>query len=348
MATILLVPGTQATELVEADGKVAYSASGLEILSKLGPVRAARIGQHTLAEWTGLLSLVYDDGALDPRPESVRLWPGLPLRTPYEPFQRDFGSRLNTVAYDWRLDVFANGRDLLDRIATPSDAADGRWRLVGHSQGGLIIVAAGALAGRDEFARRVSHVALVGSPLAGTMRAAEALLWGRDDFGGDDATVTMLRDAARTWPALHQMMPGWTAVSESDGTPCPAELQLSDPRGWSRAFPLDPALVPHLARTQVFHEQALAWLRDPGDIRLKVIMGLDQETPNGLRRTPDLPDGLDGQPTEPGDTLVPAMTTIGWAGGALNQPTELVQPNLKHAMLLKDAEVRASLRGFLA
>lgn len=42
MPSILLIPGTQAIELLDADEYVAYSASGLTMPSKLGSLRAAR------------------------------------------------------------------------------------------------------------------------------------------------------------------------------------------------------------------------------------------------------------------------------------------------------------------
>lgn len=349
MPSIVFVPGTQATELVDSEGRVEYSASGLTILSKLGPLRAARVGRHTPEEWGELMSLRYEAGSLEPVSESVKLFPGNVLQTPYEPLYREYGSELEGFPYDWRFDILGNGKDLVQRLrSTTSSADDGKWRLVGHSQGGLVIAAAGALAGPEEFSRLVSHVALVAAPLAGTMRAAEALLWGRDDLGDEEDLIAMLRSAARTWPALFQMLPAWKSILDRHGNPAPAKLQLDSPNGWPAKYPLEEEDIQNLARAEAFHEVIKGWLENPGSYHLKVIMGMEQDTTNAIKRNGSLPDSLEGQPTERGDSLVPAIRTITWADGRLNGPTELVRPNLAHAMMLKDPEVLDMVKTFFA
>lgn len=348
MPSILLVPGTQATELVDADGNVAYSASGLAVLSALKPLLAARIGRHTTAEWAELLGLEYDAGSPDPKPDSVKLFPGRVLRTPYEPLYHKYGDDFADWPYDWRLDILANGRLLVDWLkAHPSSADDRKWRLVGHSQGGLVILGAAAVAAAGEFEDLVSHACLVGAPMAGTFRAAEALLFGREDFGADEGLVVMLRNAARGWPALMQMLPGWDAVLDRHGNPAPAHLQLRHPGGWPVDAPLSDAQAALLPREEVFHEALLDYLANPGAVQLKAIMGLDQDTTLFIKRTASgLPDSLDGQPVEPGDSLVPAFRTVQWADGRINGPAEFVKPNLPHAMLLKDPEVLSMVDAF--
>jgi len=382
MPAVLLVPGTQATELVDASGEVVYSASGLSMLSALAPLLAARVGRHTPREWAALLELAHEPGDLQPQPHSLKLFPGRVLRTPYEPLYHTYGDDFADWPYDWRLDILSNGRRLMEHLRThPSSAHNGRWRVVGHSQGGLVILAAAAVAGPAAFADVVSHAALVGAPLAGTFRAAEALLFGREDFGADAALVDMLRDAARSWPALIQMLPGWNAVvkgphGDSDADAVAAHLQLRHPQGWPADAPLTSAQAALLPREEVFHDILLSTLTDLADarradladpnhadtgtgpgavgtdagtshVRLRIIMGLEQETTLFIRRGHGgLAPGLEGQPTEPGDDLVPALRTVQWAGGRIDGPVEFVRPNLPHAMLLKDPEVIRSLAGF--
>jgi pimeloyl-ACP methyl ester carboxylesterase len=348
MPSILLVPGTQATELLDDQGDVAYSASGLSVLSSLKPLLAARIGRHTTQEWADLLGLEYDAGSLDPAPDSVKLFPGKVLRTPYEPLYRKYGDDLTDWPYDWRFDITANGRLLVEWLtAHPSSAPDGKWRIVGHSQGGLVVLAAAAGAAPGEFDGLVSHACLVGAPMAGTFRAAEALLYGREDFGADADLVVMLRDAARSWPALVQMLPGWDAVVDGNDDPVPADLQLRHPTGWPADAPLTDAQAALLPREEVFHKTLLDYLAAPRGVELKVIMGLEQDTTLFIRRTSaGLPDSLKGQPEEPGDSLVPAFRTVRWADGRINGPVEFVKPNLPHAMLLKDPEVVGMVDAF--
>ena len=84
----------------------------------------------------------------------------------------------------------------------------------------------------SEFAELVARVVLVGAPLAGTMRATEALLWGSEGLGDDEDVIDAARGMARTWPALYQMLPAWGAVLDPDGDELPAGQQFNQIDGW--------------------------------------------------------------------------------------------------------------------
>lgn len=107
-----------------------------------------------------------------------------------------------TFDYDWRLDMRMSGRRLADRLRQGPNGADA-FHLVGHSQGGLVILEAANQLGAAAFGRLVRSVVFVGTPFFGTHNATAALVEGTF-FGRRIHART-----ARSWPALYQMMPRW-------------------------------------------------------------------------------------------------------------------------------------------
>ena len=175
-APILLVPGTQATELVAEDGSVAYNA-----------VRAS-------------LGLDRDGEAIEAFARGA-LVPGRVLRTPYARLFEEFEVR--AWGYDWRDELRVNARRMGWWIASQVAATGQRAVVVGHSQGGLLL----ALAAGPALARYVRAVVLVGAPFAGTLHALEAIAAGRGEFG-EEARLTV-RSFVRRWPSVAQMLPAW-------------------------------------------------------------------------------------------------------------------------------------------
>ena len=152
------------------------------------------------------------------------LAPGWVLRVAYSQVQ-DF----NKFRYDWRADLRHSAAQLKDFIegTTPTG---GKWNLVGHSQGGLLIILASKLMDTPEwFSESVATVTLVGTLLAGTLNSAQAMLVG-DNAGARLAPV--IRRTIRTWPAIYQMLPSWPAVLKAGGTPAADSRQLKQPGGW--------------------------------------------------------------------------------------------------------------------
>lgn len=184
------------------------------------------------------------------------------------PFQTLMGTAYNKLPtpsyedfpYDWRLDIRYNGYRLLDYLRK-NKPPNQRWNLTGHSQGGLVILAASKLCTRgDEFATLVHRIALVGCPIFGTMRAAGAILKG-DNFGG--VASNFFLNAAPTWPAISQMLPHYEAVAARPG--------WSGQRDelWHK-FAKFAALAPHLKRARDFH----TWL-NAGGIASHLLGGID-------------------------------------------------------------------------
>jgi len=184
----LLVPGTQATTLRDQNDTTVYNA----VRVSLG-LQRNDLGGRPRDEWQALLSVEHECGKLEPNLTSLlpgtEIRPGSVAMTPYDRLPKP----LATFPYDWRLDIRFNARRLLEHLRA-NKPANGRWNLIGHSQGGIVIVLASHYTTHlEEFARLVARVVLVGCPIAGTQRALEALAAGRGDFGEDP----FLYDAAR-------------------------------------------------------------------------------------------------------------------------------------------------------
>jgi hypothetical protein len=212
----LLVPGTSGCKL-ELNGNDAGWPTELSVsawlmgLTSFVPGLAKRLDLDLDADAAvDLLSMEFGDPS-DPAPKRTSLANGVMacgamLRLAYNQFL-DF----EPFVYDWRSDIRDSAARLVERLsALPEGGA--RWRILAHSQGGLVVVAASKLYARAHgdddraFSRRVSHVALLGTPLHGTVNVVEALLRG-------DALAPSFRPhlqrIVRTWPAVHQMLPVW-------------------------------------------------------------------------------------------------------------------------------------------
>lgn len=294
----ILVPGTQATTLQDQNGRIVYNpvANGLPLFPK-------DLGGYPPSEWAALLSMGYAPGSLQPTQTSLlpntRVTAAAVVDTAYQPLLS-----FDLWPYDWRADIEANAAVLLDEVRR-RNAQGGSVNLVGHSQGGLLIVVASQLAAPGEFAELVGEVVLVGAPLAGTMRAAEALIFGSSNLGG--AYTAVARQMARTWPALYQMLPSFPCVTGADGKPLPADHQLMNlqgwPAGWNDGITQD--MLNRGLRVQGMLRNPMAAL--PAD-RTMVFLGTNQVTPLTVGRDGT---GFTRMTTQKnaGDTLVPFAAT---------------------------------------
>ena len=183
---------------------------------------------------------------------------------------------------------------------------------MGHSQGGLIIVAASkVLDDPARFESLVARVALLGAPLAGTMRAADALCFGSEDLGKNEQAFA--RALARTWPALYQMLPSWDAILDPTDRPLPATEQLLELGGWPEAEGVTGDLLQRATELQ-------AMLRDPfsrcGSTSAVAIMTSNKPTKLTMVRARDRAgDVFEGESYQGGDSLVPfERTRSGWSG----------------------------------
>jgi pimeloyl-ACP methyl ester carboxylesterase len=326
----LLVPGTQATNLLDQDGERVYNAVRVNIgLTKKD------LGKDPTA-WVRLLSMEHAPGQVAPLRTSLRpgteIRTGSVLRTPYEAFPRSYKS----WPYDWRCDLRHNAASLLELLERDKPR-DGRWNLVGHSQGGLIIVAASKILDDPaRFETLVARVALLGAPLAGTMRAADALCFGSEELGRDERSFA--RALARTWPALYQMLPSWDAILDATDQPLPVAEQLLELGGWPEVDGVTGDLLQRAKAIQ-------ATLRDPfsrfGSTRVVAIMTSNKPTKITMARVPAAGgDVFEGANHQGGDGLVPFEQTRSWGGAAFDEFVVHVPGNVRaHAFLGIDEEI---------
>lgn len=338
----LLIPGTQATSLADGAGTVVYNA----VRVSLG-LQKDDLGGRPPEAWERLLSL--DQPAGDWKPARTSLEPGTAI-VPHEVVGTPYDRLLSFAdpwPYDWRMDMRYNAQLLLEYMRA-NKPGNGRFNLVGHSQGGLVIILASKLTfDINEFSRLVARVVLVGSPLAGTMRAAEALIWGSEGLG--DANREAARGMALTWPALHQMLPVWPAVVRPDESPEDDHRQLLQPDGWPGAAGVG-VREDMLSRAR----ETAALLAGPfarlgSGTMAMAVMGKRQMTPVEVVRDGDaLPDHADYHRNQQGDDLVPYKATLAWGGSSFgDRVVALTGKSERHAFLCNDPDVLDLTRRFL-
>lgn len=334
----LLIPGMGGITLEDADG----NDVGWPVMMRLkGIIRGVQgKGNQELAE---LLGMEHRPGQLAPVKTSLSpntsLHPGRILRVAYNQVQEGF----DAFRYDWRSDLRHSAARLLDMVRE-RDPHDGRWNLVGHSQGGLLIVLASKLMdGEDDFSRHVRSVTLVGAPLAGTLNAAQAMIVGND---AGKRLAPVIRRTVRTWPAIYQMLPAWPAVVTRSGDPVPDREQLLRPGGWPGLGEIDEDLLLRARETRTLLEDPLSHLQG---VDSRLYWAENRKTIVQIRRPAS--GRLTWKPLrhEKGDSLVPFRTslrTIGTRHGP--HVTRFTAPVEPHAYLLNDPAVVTQLMRRLA
>lgn len=333
----LLVPGTQATALKDQNGNTVYNAVRVQV----------RIGRQDLggrpADLIGkLLGMEHAAGLLKPIRTSLEdgtfVVRGDVLRTPYDGLPVTDWFR-----YDWRADLRFNAYKLLQTLRDDAPAGV-RWNLIGHSQGGLIVALASKLAASPrEFASMVGRVVLVGAPLAGTVRALEAILFGREDLGEENLPGILA--AARTWPALYQMLPSWPAAVNRNGTALPPTEQFIWPGGWGPLMNegIQEDLLLRARETQALLAGPFSHLT-PG-VDTLTIMGKRQMTPVSVPKR-----GLSfvqKYKNQQGDSLVPEALTTSAIGSPLFDRRRIFTGKVNaHAMLCVDPDVQKLIAQF--
>ncbi len=240
----LLIPGTGGTQIWK-DGQ----SLGHPVLLNLKLYLFARAGQD-VSQTVRDMSMAHDPEHIAPTKTTLakgsRVSPGPTLEVAYQQLLDRLpgdAPAAKSFPYDWRADLRYNA-DLLLAHLEEKKPGNGRWKLITHSQGGLVaLVASKRYAERhggaaDAFSRLVSHLVMVAPPVYGTVDSAQALIVG-DSLG--DAVVPEFRKIAGTWPALYQMLPDWRCIKTPEGGDAP--VGFFHTQAWARYDFIDPALV---------------------------------------------------------------------------------------------------------
>lgn len=325
----VLVAGTGGITLMDNTG----ADLGYPVKMRLG-VLSKKLAKLPPPELTELLSMEHRPGQIAPAKTSLKagvsIRPGHVLEVAYN----QIPSSYNHFLYDWRADLRHSTAQLLDFLQQRRPA-NGRWNIVAHSQGGLLVVLASKSFGtRSDFSKLVASVTLVGVPLAGTVNAAVAMIKG-DQMG--DSTVTQFQEILRTWPALYQMLPAWPAAVDATGAPLPAAAQLTQRGGWGTLSNISSDLLERAVEVQRLLRDPLGWME--GDVQVKLLMAVNRQTGVTLLSEQNGPTG-DPVIQAKGDTLVPYEQTVRWLGDHVIPFVEtFASPCREHSFLNCDPAV---------
>jgi hypothetical protein len=184
----------------------------------------------------------------------------------------------------------------------------------------------------------VGRVVLVGVPISGTVRALDALLFGRADL--NEENLPGLLAAARTWPSLYQMLPAWPCALDNNGQPRPSDKQLTVPGGWGRVplpeHPIREDLLTRARETQALLTGPFSHL---GSVDTFTIFGKRQDTPVSVPLSGSTYVQRYG--FEEGDSLVPVKITQDHLGEPVHDRRLVLTGKVNaHAMLCVDPEVQ--------
>jgi pimeloyl-ACP methyl ester carboxylesterase len=254
------------------------------------------------------------------------------LTLAYEPFEHAF-PKWEFFDYDWRLDIRYSGKRLAEHLQAEAPNGD-RWRLVAHSQGGLVVLAAAHHLGAETMARLVQGVCFVGVPFFGTVNALTALL------SGTFFNNTIPPEVTRTWPSLYQMLPRW---SIAQGNPNRPDLFLDATWMNDGLLPAPGAPVElsrHIDRGLLARGRALLQATKTGYFEplrkldfIRIIQGNNLETPFLLPQFPS----TEGTVHVRGDCLVPdGFTRDRLPSWVQDEATIRRLPAAQHSMLCSE------------
>jgi hypothetical protein len=354
MARDLLVPGTGGNKLLLDDQDLGWP-SGVAAQGWLAGRTGFSVGLDGVpigqTQLTDRLSMEYaDQTSWQPTKSSCQAGSAIAAGEILDLVYNQFGGATR-FGYDFRADIRETGRLLMEFLSANRPAGD-RWRILAHSQGGLVVAAASKLWARSHgdddraFSSLVSHVAFVGVPFYGTVNAAEALVNGEQL---SSAFAANFRKVARTWPALHQMLPVWPGsvrLPGGGGTTVDADFNCLDPRAWA-GQQVDPNM---LARAQATRDE---FLDNPVSrmmgVKVRIFMARAWKTRNHV--LVNAGQVLLPPAAEPGDTLVPCDTTFGNQGQAERAVTVRaggVKDTMRHFALCNDNFFSAAVKSLFA
>jgi hypothetical protein len=272
-APVVVVPGLLGSQLVRADGTVAW----LNLGNALGHHHLGLPRRLPLTESRDDLRpgpLVGTDGIL-PRAFGFTEYADLAElleNAGFEPGLERRGLRYAVFSYDWRRDLVESARALgrhLDAVAADRGEPGARFHLLGHSMGGLVVryyLRSGGEEPREDApvtwagARRVASALLVATPNAGALPALGAILTG-ERLGL--SYTTLAASVVARMPSVYELLPpaGTGVLLDPNGAPLDADLHA--PTTWERFgwCPFGPKVDDRQASERAFVKAALARAR---------------------------------------------------------------------------------------
>lgn len=234
--------------------------------------------------------------------EGATLAPGAPIVAAYNLI---LSRSDNVFSYDWRGDIVQSATLLLGELEKHNQT---KWKIVTHSQGGLVAIVASQLYERAQPKRRfsdlVSHLVMVAPPLSGSINSAHALIHG-EDLG--QAPSRSFRKIAATWPSLYQMLPRWRAIKQPNGQR--SGFHFFHNETW---LPYDWVDLELLARAKNLRKK---YLDHPAvglrGVQFRTLLSAHGKTWDHVIRRAETGLVEFPRPTKEGDTLVPLSITLG-------------------------------------
>lgn len=327
---LLLVPGTGGTQLLK-NGKSLGHPKVLD--GKLWLLKTLDMSiEQTVLD----MSMRHIKNQLRPElttlAENATVAAGSVLTAAYNLIEQKVGE---TFCYDWRGDIEFSALQLLDHLRS-KQAPGRRYRIVNHSQGGLVTLAASKLCeaqdGPGGFSKLVSRIVFLGTPIYGTLNAAHALLVG-SDLG--DSPKAEFRRIAASWPALYQMLPDFAALRDSAGAVSNFTFLNTHTYAAYPEVDLDLVRRAFFFRKKFFSSPASAL----AGIEYRFIFGGNKPTWEFATRKDDGTISFGDRTPNAGDSLVPFKVTQKLADSVIRERSEVVGPNentAEHAMMLTD------------
>ena len=349
----LLVPGTSGNKLMLDSADLGWP-SALLAQGWLAGATGYAVGLDGLPlsgqEIVDVLSMEFaDPTSTHPTKTTLKagstVGPGPLLELVYNQFLN-----FDRFLYDFRSDVRHGGERLLTHLLENRPSGD-RWRIVAHSQGGLLVAVASKLLAQQNndddraFSQLVSHVGFVATPFYGTVTAAAALLVGEELSPG---FAPRFRAIARTWPSLHQMLPAWPGsvrIRSAGGETAAPFSTLAD-SAWP-GVGVDPAMLARARQTRAqFLNSPLSRMNG-----VKIRLWMSRAWPTWNHVVIDNGAVAPGPASEPGDTLVPANTTYATEAQVEKDATHLFGfggNTMKHSALCVDPFLATEVGSFFA
>jgi pimeloyl-ACP methyl ester carboxylesterase len=276
---LVLVPGIMGSELYDRDNRLVWGLKPSLLFQ----------GRRLRTVIDRLAVTEESDGGI--RPGGPVHFPGwLPILDGVEPYERmltslrAFALRPSAVlafGYDWRLSIDRNAEQLRDAVAAhlaawrdvvagldPAERGreEPRVTFVCHSMGGLVARWFATFLDEQQVTRRVITL---GTPFSGAVKSVRLLAVG--DVMRFGLLAAPLRDAARTMPGVHDLLPTYRAWERSGGTGRPDVVEPA----------VDDFVAIGAARTLVagaLARRERVTKAPAGDVEIRSLVGVRQPT----------------------------------------------------------------------